>query len=34
METGDNSLAPGPTRTFQIPTEEDFLLTMKDKLSV
>ncbi|KAL9965096.1 hypothetical protein ACROYT_G028845 [Oculina patagonica] len=34
METGEIALAPNTSRTFQIPNEEDFLLTMKDVLSV
>lgn len=34
METGEIALAPSLTRTNQVPTEEDFLLTMKDVLSV
>ena len=34
METGEIALAPSPTRASQIPTEKDFLLTMKDVLSV
>ena len=34
METGEIALAPNPTRAFQNPIEEDFLLTMKDVLNV
>ena len=34
METGEIALAPNPTRASQTPTEEDFLLTMKDVSSV
>ncbi|KAL9965084.1 hypothetical protein ACROYT_G028829 [Oculina patagonica] len=34
METGEIALAPNTSRAFQIPNEEDFLLTMKDVLSV
>ncbi|XP_078380266.1 uncharacterized protein LOC144663227 [Oculina patagonica] len=34
METGEIALAPNTSRAYQIPNEEDFLLTMKDVLSV
>ncbi|XP_078380662.1 uncharacterized protein LOC144663550 isoform X1 [Oculina patagonica] len=34
METGEIALAPSTTRVFQSPSEEDFLLTMKDVLRV
>ncbi|XP_078379290.1 uncharacterized protein LOC144662372 [Oculina patagonica] len=34
MKTGKIVLAPNTTRTSQIPVEEDFLLTMKDVMSV
>ncbi len=34
METGEIALAPNTTRTSQIPVEEDFILTMKDVMSV
>ncbi len=34
METGEIALAPNITRKSQIPVEEDFLLTMKDVMSV
>ncbi|KAL9965037.1 hypothetical protein ACROYT_G028763 [Oculina patagonica] len=34
METGEIALAPNTTRPSQIPDEEDFLLTMRDVMSV
>ena len=34
METGEIALAPNTTRASQIPAKEDFLLTMKDVMSV
>ena len=34
METGEIALAPNPTRTSEVPTENDFLLAMADVLSV
>ena len=34
METGEIALAPNTTRASKTPVEEDFLLTMKDVLSV
>ena len=34
METGEIALTPDPERTSLIPTEDDYVLTMKDVLSV
>ena len=34
METGEIALTPDPQRASRIPTNEDYLLTMKDVLSV
>ena len=34
METGEIMLAPNPTQTSQVPKEEDYMLTMRDVLSV
>ncbi len=34
METGEIALAPNTTRASQIPSNEDFLLTMRDVMSV
>ena len=34
METGEIALTPDPGRTLLIPTEDDYVLTMKDVLSV
>lgn len=33
-ESGEIALAPNPTRPYQVPTEEDFLLTMAEILNV
>ena len=34
METGEIALSPNPERKSQTPAEEDYILTMKDVMSV